>query len=52
VNKKERTIVGQIYDIAKDKRKRVLKDDHIKWLETKLREIKRLTKLLSKEATK
>ena len=44
----EKIIIGKIYYIASDKRKRVLKDDHIKWLEEKLKEIKKLSKLLPK----
>lgn len=45
---KEKIIVGKIYYVASDKRKRALKDDHIEWLEEKLKEIRKLSKLLPK----
>ncbi len=45
---KEKIIIGKIYYIASDKRNRVLKDDHIDWLEEKLKEIKKLSKSLPK----
>jgi hypothetical protein len=39
-------ILEAICTLASDKNERVLKDDHIEWLETKLQEIERLSKLL------
>ncbi len=46
MNKKERRIAGQILYIACDKRMRVLKVDHLDWLEEKMIEIKRLVEKL------
>jgi len=50
--KRNKIIADQIYYIAKDKRGKVLKDDHIEWLTEKLKEIKRLSKLLPRENSK
>jgi len=44
--KTKKEILEAIIKIAKDKQGRLLKDDHMKWLETKLREISRLAGLL------
>ncbi len=46
MNKRRKEIIGKIYHIASDKRERLLIDDHIKWLERKLKMIKRLSNLL------
>ena len=44
--KKQKDIIATIYEIASDERYRVLNTDQIEWLETKLKEIKRLSKKL------
>lgn len=46
MNKKQKTIVGQILFQSKDKRMRLLNNDQIKWLEKKMRETTRLAKML------
>ena len=49
MNKKEREIVGQIYYVACDKRSHVEIGACIGWFEKKMKEIRRLCKLLPKE---
>jgi hypothetical protein len=44
--------IARIKFLAADKRSRVLLDDHCDWLEEKLKEIKRLAKLLPGKAWK
>ena len=46
MKKKYRKIIGQIRYITKDKRKRVLTDDELDWMNEKMKEIKRLIKKL------
>lgn len=48
-NKDERKLIGQIWYVASDKRKRVMLTDQNEWLETKLKEIRRLLRKLPKE---
>jgi len=43
---KQKKIMRAIIDMATDKRKRVLWEDEAKWLEEKMKEIKRLAKKL------
>ena len=46
MTKKEKRLIGQIFYLASDERMRVLKVDHLDWLEKKMIEIKRLTEKL------
>lgn len=49
MKKKYKKIIGKIRYIATDDRKRVLTSDEIDWMNTKMKEIKRLVKKLPYE---
>ena len=46
MKKKHKEIIGKIRYIATDKRERVLISDELDWMNTKMKEIKRLIKKL------
>ena len=49
MNKKQREIIGQIRYLAMDNRHRVLIADEEKWMQEKMKEIRRLVKKLPYE---
>jgi len=46
MTEKQKCIVGAIYGLASDKRHRVLMSDENEWMETKMKEIRKLAKRL------